>query len=63
MVEQAGNGRECPSCALPIERDADTCPYCGYDLPQQKSSLKIAAIVFAVLMLWPLFELIQSLLR
>jgi predicted nucleic acid-binding Zn ribbon protein len=62
MFEQSGGDRECPSCALPIDEDADACPYCGYDLPKQKNSLKIAAIVFALLMLWPLFELIQLLL-
>lgn len=54
-------GRECPSCALPIEADADVCPYCGYDLPRQKGSLKIAAIVFALLLLWPIIRLIDHL--
>ncbi len=54
--------RECPSCALPIDASADVCPYCGYDLPRQKSSLKIAAIVFALLLIWPLIELLDRLL-
>lgn len=62
MFDRAEDRRECPSCALPIDDDADVCPYCGYDLPRQKSSLKIAALIFALLMLWPLFELIQLLL-
>lgn len=53
--------RECPSCALPIDRDADVCPYCGYDLPKQKSSLKIAAVVMALLLIWPIIELIKML--
>lgn len=53
------NTRECPSCALPIDASSDVCPYCGYDLPRQKSSLKAAAILFALLMLWPLFELLD----
>ena len=54
--------RECPSCALPIDRDADVCPYCGYDLPRQKNSLKIAALVFALLLIWPIIKLIERLL-
>lgn len=55
--------RECPSCALSIDAHADVCPYCGYDLPRTASSIKVAAIVFAVLLLWPLFELVRYLLR
>lgn len=62
MFDGDESGRECPSCALPIDADADVCPYCGYDLPKQKSSLKIAALIFALLLLWPLIELIQALL-
>lgn len=54
--------RECPSCALPIDASADVCPYCGYDLPRQKSTLKYAAILFALLLLWPLIELLDRLL-
>lgn len=55
--------RECPSCALPIEADADVCPYCGYDLPRQKKTIPLAAILFALLMLWPIFKLIQYLVE
>lgn len=54
--------RECPSCALPIDADADRCPYCDYDLPRQKSALRFAAILFALLLLWPLIELLKRLL-
>lgn len=54
--------RECPSCALPIPHDADVCPYCGYDLPRQKSSLKIAALIMAALLIWPLIELLKRIL-
>lgn len=53
---------ECPSCALEIPADAETCPYCGYEIPQQKSSTKTAAIIFALLMIWPLIEVIDWLL-
>lgn len=53
--------RECPSCGLDIPADADVCHYCSYDLPQQKSSLKIAAIIMALLLIWPIIELLDRL--
>ena len=53
--------RECPSCALPIDADADVCPYCGYDLPKQKSSVSVVALVMALLLIWPLIKLAQYL--
>ena len=62
MSDRSAN-RECPSCALSIDAHADMCPYCGYDLPRTASSIKVAAIVFAALLLWPLFELARYLLR
>ncbi len=44
---------ECPSCALPIDPDVDECPYCGYELPRQRSSVKIVALLLvALLILW-----------
>jgi len=50
--------RECPSCALEFEDDGDveTCPYCGYEFPQQKTGLPWIAILLGLLMLWPAIE-------
>lgn len=54
--------RECPSCALMIDAEADVCPYCGYDLPPApKSSVKVVAIVMALLLAYPLFKLLAML--
>ena len=50
---------ECPSCALEIDAESETCPYCGYELPQQKSSVGVVAIVMVLLLLWPLYKLIS----
>lgn len=61
MTKNVDASRECPSCGLPIDANADVCPYCGYDLPKQKNSLKLAALIMAVLLIWPLIELIQML--
>ena len=43
--------RECPSCALDAPADADVCPFCGYEFPVQKSSVKWAAVAMAILLL------------
>ncbi len=53
---------ECPSCALEIEEDAETCPYCGYEIPKQKNSTVLMAIVILLIMLWPIYKLLQFLL-
>lgn len=45
--------RECPSCALEVDRSADVCPYCGYEFPEQKSGVSIVAWVLVLLLLWP----------
>ena len=51
--------KECPSCALEVEAAADVCPYCGYEFPEHRSGLKWAAILMALLMAWPLYELLR----
>lgn len=55
--------RECPACALEGPADADVCPYCGYEFPGGPSrSLIWVAVVMALLLAWPLFRVIRSLL-
>lgn len=54
---------ECPSCAMEVERGAEECPYCGYEFPPERSSLKAMAILLALLLAWPVFELISRLLE
>jgi hypothetical protein len=56
-----GSTIECPSCALEVDDDAETCPYCGYEFPRQKAGLKFIALLIVALMLWPLFKLLQAL--
>ena len=52
---------ECPSCALEVDADAAICPYCGYEFPVQKRSVKVVAIVMALLLLWPVIKLVEYL--
>jgi len=52
-----GSMRECPSCALNFEDEGqDECPYCGYELPRQKSSVKWMAWLLVLIMLWFAFQ-------
>lgn len=51
---------ECPSCALEVDRrSCNECPYCGYEFPRQTKSRLLMAWVMALLLIWPLFELIK----
>lgn len=54
--------RECPSCALEVDAEAEVCPYCNYEFPVQKRSVMTMAVVMALLLAWPLFKLIDYLL-
>jgi len=48
--------KECPGCAMDVEKEADVCPICGYEFPKQSLSLQIAVWLFIALMLfWILF--------
>ena len=52
---------ECPSCALEVDVREETCPYCGYEFPRQRSSLKYMAWLLALLLAWPVLELLMRL--
>jgi RNA polymerase subunit RPABC4/transcription elongation factor Spt4 len=40
--------KECPSCAMKIDKDEKICPVCGYEFPRQ-SPVFIAAVVIMIL--------------
>ena len=44
---------ECPSCAVEVDADNETCPICGYEFPRQKKSVQIAAwVMFFLILSW-----------
>ncbi len=51
------NEKECPSCAVEVDADADVCPICGYEFPSQPLSIQIAAWIMIILLLlyWVVF--------
>jgi RNA polymerase subunit RPABC4/transcription elongation factor Spt4 len=46
--------KECPSCAMEIDRDSKVCPICQYEFPPQQTGLRWLAILLALLLflLW-----------
>lgn len=50
------NKRECPSCAMEVDADADVCPICGYEFPRQPTGVQIMAwVMVALMILWLVF--------
>jgi RNA polymerase subunit RPABC4/transcription elongation factor Spt4 len=47
---------ECPSCAMNVEANSETCPICGYDFPKQSKSLMIVVwAMIALILLYLVF--------
>lgn len=41
---------------MEVDRDAEICPICGYEFPQQPTSIKVMAwIMVILLLLWLVF--------
>ena len=53
---------ECPSCALETEANQQECPYCGYEFPQHRSGVSVAAWLFGLLILLPVLWILLRLL-
>lgn len=53
--------KECPSCAVDIDRTAEHCPICGYEFPKQKSFFKWVALLLILLFVYPLIRLLLNL--
>lgn len=43
--------KECPGCAVEVDRKSKVCPICGYEFPEQPISVKIMALLMAILLL------------
>lgn len=50
MIEPGPGQRECPSCGLAVDDDAEVCPYCGYEFPVRGAGVSTMAWVFVGLM-------------
>ena len=54
--------RECPSCALASDPEELACPFCGYEFPPEQKNLRWFAWLFALLLLWPVIEVLKRIL-
>ena len=51
---------ECPSCATDIEPANGLCPICGYEFADKRRwGIKLIAVILALLLIYPLFKLLQ----
>ncbi|MBN2414025.1 hypothetical protein JXQ31_20285 [candidate division KSB1 bacterium] len=53
--------KECPSCAVKVDKMHTVCPVCGYEFPQPKSTVKWIAVIMVLLFAWPLIKLLIAL--
>ncbi len=54
--------KECPSCAVDIDKNAEICPVCGYEFPRQKSAFKWVALLLIILFSLPFIRMIINFL-
>lgn len=48
--------KECPGCAMEVDREAEVCPICEYEFPQQSAGVKIMIwVMIILLLLWLVF--------
>lgn len=40
--------KECPACALMVDKDEEVCHYCGYEFPKQSNAFKIVIVVMLI---------------
>ena len=44
--------KECPSCAMEIDKDEKVCPICQYEFPSQPKAVSWIAILLIILILF-----------
>lgn len=45
------NTKECPSCAMEVEKSSKICPICAYEFPQRSPVYQWVAILLAIVFL------------
>ncbi len=54
--------RECPSCAMSVEAEAEVCPVCGYEFPEPRTGVSPMAWLMAALLILPVLWVAMQLL-
>jgi RNA polymerase subunit RPABC4/transcription elongation factor Spt4 len=47
--------KECPSCAMVVDKNFAICPVCAYEFPQSRTNTMIVAILMIILFILYLF--------
>lgn len=37
--------KECPSCAMMVDKDENVCPICGYEFPRTSKTFTIVVVI------------------
>ncbi len=40
--------KECPACAMSIDRDKNVCPVCGYEFPKEQPLFKFLIVLLVI---------------
>jgi RNA polymerase subunit RPABC4/transcription elongation factor Spt4 len=45
--------KECPSCAMEVDKEAKVCPICQYEFPTQAKGVTwVAVLLLVAILLW-----------
>jgi len=48
MAKKGTNTKECPSCAMEVDKQYKTCPICGYEFAEYSSTVKWVALLLII---------------
>jgi len=48
MAKIQNNTKECPSCAMEVEKQSKVCPICGYEFAEYPSVIKWLAFLLII---------------
>jgi RNA polymerase subunit RPABC4/transcription elongation factor Spt4 len=48
MAKKQRTTKECPSCAMEVEKKSNICPICGYEFAEYSSTIKWLALLLII---------------
>jgi len=48
MAKKGTITKECPSCAMQVDKKCKTCPICGYEFAEYSSTVKWVALLLII---------------
>lgn len=53
---------ECPGCAMEVDAVSTICPFCQYEFPQVRQSLKWVGWLMLILLIYPALLILKKIL-